>query len=266
MLTIVIPTLNEEKFIGGLLSSIKSQNFRDYEIILADAGSTDKTIEIAKSFGCRIVKGGLPAKGRNEGAKAARGNLLLFLDADTELQKEFLKKAFHEFYDRKLDIASCRLLPLESVRGSRESLIKVSFELADYLMVAFEKLAPFGVGSMILVKPELHKKAGGFDENVRFGEDTIYIRKAAKLGKFGVLKSVKIHWSIRRFEKENWLKPIFLYILGWFLIGIDTKALDIFKKGFFEYKFGHYQDKEGKKFELPGIKTLKKILEDKFLI
>ena len=72
MLSIIIPALNEEKYLPLLLGEIKKQNFADdLEIIVADAGSVDKTIEIARSFGCEITKGGLPAKGRNEGGKVA---------------------------------------------------------------------------------------------------------------------------------------------------------------------------------------------------
>ena len=63
MLSIVIPALNEEKYLPLLLESIKRQSFFDYEIILADAGSKDKTIEIAKKYNCVIVGGGLPANG-----------------------------------------------------------------------------------------------------------------------------------------------------------------------------------------------------------
>lgn len=69
MLSIIIPTLNEEKYLLILLSEIRKQNFIDYEIIVADAVSEDRTIEIARSFNCNIIKGGLPAKGRNEGTK-----------------------------------------------------------------------------------------------------------------------------------------------------------------------------------------------------
>jgi len=75
MLSIIIPTLNEENYLPFLLESIKNQDFKDYEIIVADAGSHDKTREIAKNFGCKVVSGGLPAKGRNEGTKFSRGNL-----------------------------------------------------------------------------------------------------------------------------------------------------------------------------------------------
>ena len=67
--SIIIPTYNEEEYLPVLLDSIKEQDFDDYEIIVADANSTDKTVEIAKDYGCIVVEGGLPAVGRNNGAK-----------------------------------------------------------------------------------------------------------------------------------------------------------------------------------------------------
>ncbi|MCX6723115.1 MAG: glycosyltransferase, partial [Candidatus Staskawiczbacteria bacterium] len=112
MISIIIPALNEEKFLPLLLNSIKIQNFSDYDIILADAGSKDKTIEIAKKFGCRIIPGGLPGKGRNEGAKVAKGEILFFLDADSVLPDGLLKNSVDEFNKKKLDLATFRLLPI----------------------------------------------------------------------------------------------------------------------------------------------------------
>ena len=65
MLSIIIPTLNEEKYLPLLLEAIKKQKVDgNLEIIVADAGSQDRTIEIARDFGCKIVPGGLPARGR----------------------------------------------------------------------------------------------------------------------------------------------------------------------------------------------------------
>lgn len=79
MLSIIIPTLNEEKYLPLLLEAIRKQDFDgDLETIIADAGSEDQTLEIAKTFGCRVAPGGLPAKGRNEGAKIAQGDTFLF--------------------------------------------------------------------------------------------------------------------------------------------------------------------------------------------
>ena len=72
-LSIIIPTFNEEYYLPPLLESIRCQDFSDYEVVVADAGSEDDTIEIAKNWGCKVVKGGLPAVGRNRGAEVAQG-------------------------------------------------------------------------------------------------------------------------------------------------------------------------------------------------
>ena len=96
-LSIIIPTLNEEDYLPLLLESIKKQNFAEGEVIVADARSQDKTVEIAKSYGCKVVPGGLPPKARNEGAKKARGELFLFLDADVVLPENSLEKFLKEF-------------------------------------------------------------------------------------------------------------------------------------------------------------------------
>ena len=116
-LSIIIPTLNEEKNLSLLLDSLEKQSFKDYEIIVADAGSKDKTKTIAKKYGAKITKGGLPAKGKNEGAKIAKGSLLLFLDADTILPKGFIEKFLKEFYKKKLSIAGFVLVPEKGIRA-----------------------------------------------------------------------------------------------------------------------------------------------------
>lgn len=108
ILSIIIPTKNEEKHLPHLLRSIKKQTLprADYEVIVADNKSTDKTREMALEYGSRITGGGLPAKGRNRGARAAKGEILLFLDADVRLaDRNFLKKAIAEFKRRRLDVA-----------------------------------------------------------------------------------------------------------------------------------------------------------------
>ena len=87
MLSIIIPTLNEEKYLPLLLESIKKQNFSDYEIILADAGSTDKTLEIAKKYNCKIIPGGCRQKEETKELKLLKEILLFFLDADVSFPR-----------------------------------------------------------------------------------------------------------------------------------------------------------------------------------
>ena len=79
--------------------------FKDYEVIIADANSSDNTREIAESYGCTVVDGGLPGVGRNRGAAVAKGELLLFLDSDLELTEGYLENIVEDFEDLNLGIA-----------------------------------------------------------------------------------------------------------------------------------------------------------------
>ena len=128
-ISIIIPTLNEEKYLPNLLKDIKSQNFKDYELIVADDNSTDKTPEIAKKYKAEVVKGGLPGVGRNAGAKIANGDYLFFLDADIRLPKNFLREVYNEMQRRKLGSAICDFRPI-----SRLLIDKVGYKAANLFM------------------------------------------------------------------------------------------------------------------------------------
>ena len=232
MLSIIIPTLNEEKYLTLLLGSIERQNFRErYEIIVADAGSTDKTINIAKSFGCKVVQGGLPARGRNEGAKVARGEDILFLDADLTLSSNFLKESLKEFRIRKLDIASFGLRPKEV-----KKIVRLGFDLFYNRPIALSQKFLAHGAMAILVKKNIFEKVGGFDEKIMLAEDHYFTRQAFKVGKFGVIKSVKVFIAMRRFETDGYLRTLLKYLLCqlYMFSGKPVKS-DIFK-----YKFNHY--------------------------
>ncbi|MBZ9578732.1 glycosyltransferase [Patescibacteria group bacterium] len=234
MLSIIIPTLNEEKFLPLLLDSIKKQDFGgESEIIVADAGSEDKTIEIAKIYNCKIIKGGLPAKGRNEGAKVAIGGLLLFLDADITLPEKFFEKALRKFKERNLDVASF-CLEAQAKRKIKKFLFNVFY---NWPILVLEKILPHG-SQAILVKKTLHEKIGGFDEEIRFAEDHSYVRKAKKMGNFGILHSVKALSSLRRFEKDGWILTYLKYIFA----EIYMIIFGDIKRDIFNYRFDHYRD------------------------
>jgi len=234
MLSIVIPTLNEENYLPRLLSCIKKQNFKDYEIIVADANSKDKTRKIAEDFGCKIVKGGLPSIGKNAGAKVSRGDIILFLDADLLLPDNFLKDILKEFQNRNLDIASFFLSMI-----SKKILPTIFFNLFyNYPLRLFGKRWPRGTMA-ILVKKNIHKSLKGFNEKIKLAEDSYYFRKASKIGKFGVLNSAKLFPSLRRFQNEGWIRPGIKYIFM-------EIYMDIFgfpKKEIFKYEFNYPKNK-----------------------
>ena len=247
MLSIIIPTLNEEKHLPLLFESIKSQNFKDLEIIVADAGSVDKTVEIAHNFGCKIIKGGRPARGRNRGAKVAQGDLLLFLDADLKLPKDFLNKALREFKKRKLDIASFCLHP-----RTRKKIIKLGFNLFYNRPIVFTQKF-LAHGSMaILVKKNIFEKVGGFDEKINLAEDHYFVRQAAKIGKYGIIKSSGVFIHLRRFETDGYLSTLLRYLLCQIYM-FSGKPL---KSDIVKYKFNHYSGANKRE----GIKKTKRFL------
>jgi len=207
MISIIIPTLNEEKYLPKLLKSIKKQNFNDYEIIVADANSIDKTVEVAKSFACKITKGGLPAIGRNQGAKIAKGDIFLFIDADSALPDDFLDSLLKEFKKRNLDIASFPLY----VKGNRFD--KFAYWIYNFWTKISAKFLPHTTNSL-LVKKEIHQKINGFDEEIKIGEDHDYVKRAAKYGKFAFIKTKPILASDRRFKKDGRFKTYLKYILA----------------------------------------------------
>jgi len=208
-LSIVIPTKNEEANLPKLLKAIQAQTFKDYEIIVADNGSTDRTREVSESYGARVVPGGLPGVGRNRGAEAARGQVTLFLDADTGLpHNDFLEKNLQEMKDKGIDVATCRYSP-----DAGSPAVKLLFWLYDHYVLLMEKIRPYAGGFCIFVKTQVHRAIGGFDESVVFAEDHEYVQRAAKKGfRFRILRARPVVMSTRRMQKQGALAIAWKYI------------------------------------------------------
>ena len=228
MLSIVIPTYNEEKYLPKLLESIEKQNLKNYEIIIADNSSTDNTRNIAKKYECRIVKGGRrPGIGRNNGAVFAKGNWLLFLDADCCLEKGFLKGLLKEFKERELVVASCFLRPM-----SKRIVDKFYFSVFNNFIKLTEQMYPTLGGACILVRKGIHNKINGFDKDVKILEEYDYVKACLKYGKFGVINQ-QINTSVRRFDSEGRLNVAKTLILS----NIYRVFFGPIKKDVFNYNF-----------------------------
>lgn len=232
--SIIIPTFNEEAFLAKLLSSLKNQTVSPREIIVADAFSIDNTRLIARKFGCKVIDGGLPAKARNNGAKKARSQVLLFLDADVVLPPFFLEKTFKEMRERELDIASCFVLPRSNLK-----IDKFLHQFANQYMNLTQKFHPHIPGFCIFVKKETHTAIRGFDESLFLAEDHDYVKRAKIVGTFGYLKSYKIPVSVRRLTRDGRLKIALKYIA----VELHLIFIGKIRRDIFNYKFGHYLQK-----------------------
>ncbi|PIT94494.1 hypothetical protein COT98_03175 [Candidatus Falkowbacteria bacterium CG10_big_fil_rev_8_21_14_0_10_39_9] len=233
MLSIVIPTLNEEKYLPRLIASIQQQDFTDYEIIVSDANSDDKTREVAVKMGARVVvdKRRHPSFQRNTGARAALGGIIIFLDADSVLPEGFLLKAMNEFQKRNLGIAGFYL-----DFGSDKIIYHLCSWGYNFLAKIRQSWHPISVGAGIMVKRIIHKQIKGFNETLFVAEDYDYCDRASQIAKFRIIRSVKLPYSIRRMKKEGDWKVL----VKWLRLGFFTLRGKTVKKKIVKYDFGNY--------------------------
>jgi glycosyltransferase involved in cell wall biosynthesis len=113
-ISVIIPALNEENYIGTLLESLKAQTFKDFEVIVVDGNSKDRTRDIAKKY-AKVVVEKRPNMGlaKNTGAKLAKGEIIFFTDADSKLSKNLLKTYYELFKEKDVVAATGPLSPLE---------------------------------------------------------------------------------------------------------------------------------------------------------
>lgn len=234
MLSIIIPTLNEEKYLPRLLESIKKQSFSDYEIIVSDGGSQDATAAIAKSSGCLFVEDKIhhhPSWQRNNGAAIATGEILLFLDADTVLQAGFLAKAIQEFKERRLVGAGFYF-----VFNPNSFSYNIFSVIANIFCFFRQYIWPVSVGAGLLASRQKHQEIKGFDTDVLLAEDYDYCTRLAKKGKFRMIKSQKILYSSRRIKKYGWWPTAFV----WIRMSMFTMFNRKIKQAKIKYDFGKY--------------------------
>jgi len=168
-ISIIIPTYNEEKHIEKLMLSLRNQSItKEYEIILVDNGSDDKTVQIANNLGARILhkeKNCNISAVRNLGAKKARGKYLAFIDADCEADKDWLSNAYSILVGNdNLGIVGGVYTP---------PLNKTWVQRAWYSVRVLKRMqnVNFVPGGNMFIKKILFDEVGGFNETLETGED-----------------------------------------------------------------------------------------------
>jgi glycosyltransferase involved in cell wall biosynthesis len=165
MISVIIPVYNGEKTLGALLDSLGAGDYKEYEILVVDDGSTDGTREVASKQSVKLLSTGGrrgPAVARNIGAQEARGDVLLFLDADTfagpdlvsHIAKRFEKEpelvAVVGYYDK---------VPRNHGAFARYKALMVHYWFrAANVMESFETCCG-------AIRPKTFFEAGGFDES-----------------------------------------------------------------------------------------------------
>ena len=205
MISIVIPAYNEENYIEKTLKSIENQPYKDYETIVVANGCTDRTVEIAQKYPCKIIELNEPnvSKARNAGAQAASNNILLFIDADTRLSNDTLSKISAEFKQPNA-VATTLWEPNHAYARYR-----LAFSLRN-LILKMHLYHGSAAGTIITWKDSF-LKAGGFDSERNVSETKQLIDKLIQNGSYKVINT-SVTVSTRRFEKWGIFSLCFFWI------------------------------------------------------
>lgn len=205
--SIIIPALNEERHIEGCLKAIFSLNSHNvqYEIIVVDNGSSDRTLDIARSFGVRVIIAEKVhiATLRNLGAKIAYGNIFAFVDADCIVSRDWIVNAVKCF---------------ETTNAALVGSFHKNPEGGGWLAKTSEIISRTKTGGNVnyipsgnmFVKRECFVNVGGFDESLETNEDVEFCQRLKWKGhKIFAESSIEAtHLGIPRSLKEFFMREI----------------------------------------------------------
>ncbi len=197
MISIIIPTLNEEQNIEKLLPYLqKCCNGKEYEIIVADCGSTDSTKDIAKNYDAILIA--TSCKGRavqmNSGAAVAKFDILYFVHADSIPPKNFFNdivKAVNDGYG---------LGRYQTKFEGNKWLLKL-----NAFFTRFDWFVCYGGDQTLFITKPFFAKMKGYDEKLLIMEEYDLVKRAKEYAKYKIFKKAALV-SIRKYETNSWLQ------------------------------------------------------------
>ena len=223
--SIIVPARNEEKYISRTIKWLKKLDYpaENYEVIIVESGSSDRTFQIAKKFTCKNIKvyhfdkKGV-SRARNFGAKKSSGKCkwFVFMDADTLPKNNFLSEINNTVSkDKKYVVGTARILPIE-----KSWRMDFFFKLYNLQL----KIVRASYAMQIIRKNEFLKVR--YDESLKVGEDYVILKELKKFGKFFFLETTSVETSTRRFEKQGIVGTWLLWGIGAVLPQAIARRID----------------------------------------
>lgn len=231
MISIVIPTLNEEGTIRGMLDSLKSKLTLPHEIIVSDGHSSDRTVEIALGLADQVVEHSGQfrqniAQGRNAGARAARGEFLVFLDADSRIKDPdaFFTHALAKFsVDPKLVglTAKLKVLPQYETRADKMVLGVLNFNVYVLNNIIHRGEA---TGEFQMIRKSAFDALGGYREDLITREDADMFLRLSRIGRTMQDRDITAFHSGRRAHKIGWPRLLSQWAVNSLWVALFDKA------------------------------------------
>lgn len=185
MISFIVPAYNEERWIAATLQAIHAAALASgepYEIVVADDASTDATAALAESLGARVVRAANRqiAATRNAGAHAACGEMLFFVDADTQVSVPLVAEAIAAL--RAGAVGGGAPVRLDAAPGWAHAF------MAGFVPLYF-RLARWAAGCFLFCTRIAFEAAGGFDERYYASEEIGFSRALKRLGRFTIVRN-----------------------------------------------------------------------------
>jgi glycosyltransferase involved in cell wall biosynthesis len=226
-ISVIIPTLNEEKLLGGMLEQFAFLRSHIIELVVSDGGSTDGTLAIARKHAHILVenrdgKRQTISMGRNRGAERATGDVFVFLAADT-----LFENAVTFFSVIEKEIANPSIAALTgsvSVYPAEERRIDRAYHgFYNWLFYMMNRVGMgMGRGECHIMRREVFEKVRGYAEGIAAGEDYEIFQRLKKVGEVRFLRELRIFESPRRYRRLGYLRVTgawFLNFLSVFFLG-----------------------------------------------
>lgn len=215
--SIIIPAYNEEKHIQKAIESLRNQEYQPMEIIVVVNGSSDRTFEIAKNLADKVLNFPEPIGpgcARNEGAKIAKGDIFIFLDADSRLSQGAVEKIAKGLGENEFGTCFGRA-DNNSFRGKLFFL----FKNLTHLLRIYRGV----IDGVFFCPRALFFRINGFSETNKIAEFYDFIKRAVlKAGKYKLFTNCYATTSLRRYEEKGYLKT-FLFWIWWRIISFFRK-------------------------------------------
>lgn len=208
MISVIVPAHNEEEYILRTLKALQCQRYSNYEVIVVCNGCSDRTAALARER-CHVLieteERGI-SRARNRGARAARGELLVFLDADTILEPDGLRLIGRRF--KRTDAAGT----LKGVPDSDRWIYHILYFFKNRMHRLHIHKGSVGV---ILCWKDDFLATGGFDENLHVMENSHLIKQLCRFGKYRFIGQTRAVTSMRRYDRSGPLQTAGLWIKIW---------------------------------------------------